>query len=1370
MRRCGGHCVREVSITEIINIEKLTDKVLRDINSFLASMEKAKTKARELSVAGKEASLSFGKLNGALTAASFDKLNAALAATGASAAQINRINEALLKANPEVLRAQLANVTAEMRKLGATEGDIATLMKEFEKPAANLSKIRTEVDVLGEAYTALAKGMAALIQKSIASSAAFEQSMAKVKAVSQATGTEFEALRNQALAFGASTKFTAGQAAEAQALMAQSGLKTRDVVAALPGVLTLAAAGQTDLAFSAGITSAALKGFGLASEDTARVADVLAKSSLDTHSNVISLGTALKYVAPVAATMKLSIEEAIAAIGQLSDAGFQGESAGASLRSILESLSSPSKEAAEYLQKLHVSATDSSGSIRPLGDVIGQLQSAFANLTKAQKEDAAATLVGHAAAGGLIALIDQGRTTFDSYTESLKNAGGTAKLVAGTQMDTLSGSTKQLQGALESVGITVGDQFAPAIRMAAEAVTHILSGFNSLSPSLQSAIIAFTTIAPLVAGGVVAFLALKTALEAAKVAITGLGIATNAAFPLIGAISLAVGALAAGAAALHSRYKEAEEATKRFAEANKALNDSLNESPLKRTAGDLEEMRAEISETTQVLQERANIQAKIDAFKPKGIGIGAMGMAMSELREFDKELGKADAKLRDMGYQGAEKAEEAIVKLTRAIEESVPALLSEKRAELESLSAKVQHIDRMEELRDRYVELSNIESLNNSQKEETLSIYKQLKAEYPSLIGEMDEEGMVRINNMSIVNQQIEAEKELVTVAAYSNKAFLENLRNTTAAQLVYVQARVDSYKRLETAMDQIAQSGSLSVDDLITEKQFARANKNIEEAVNEQMTLQTTLADIDRLIASITSGTYKELKLPTKADKPIPDNNPNPNGSGKTPEEIAAELRKEQFEAAMTTMRFEAEMYDQSAEQQIEALQQIKEKHGQYLQESIDDARSLQLQLKALHAQQLKDEEAAAKAEYDVSANWIDMEERRLREKGAAESEIAQMQLDAWTRVRVRYKEDTAEYKAADKAMYDARMKLIKEAESAAKEAEEEHQERTRNATKTLLDNIDKQKKAELDALDEQKRAVASYYDQRLKGIEASERQRSRSELEAEAEKYHLATSEAGQKRYAELTEELRKMDVEDQKSALEEARDAELNKLEQRKNDIESWYNDIKVTIEGFNGDVQSIYAATEDVRFAAFVSTNAKIMAEMARFKQEMAVADSMLTQTVPFSEVGAIAQMKANASAWWTADANQKLVLQKESQALGEKIGAVYVDGAWYKNGMPLFHSGGIAGIKSFRSALTLMPDELTAILRQGEVTLTPAQVKSLVEVVSSGTSVGSTTVHIGKIIEMNGATFEDGTDWTETVRASGFETAELLRKQLTGGGA
>lgn len=149
----------------------------------------------------------------------------------------------------------------------------------------------------------------------------FEAEMSRVKAISGATGSDFEKLQAQAEELGAATSFSATEAASGMENLASAGFTVNQIMDAMPGLLDLAASDNLDLATAADIAASTLNGFGLEASQAAHVADVLAKAAADTNAGITDTGEAMKYIAPVAATMGQSLEEVTAAIGLMSNAG-----------------------------------------------------------------------------------------------------------------------------------------------------------------------------------------------------------------------------------------------------------------------------------------------------------------------------------------------------------------------------------------------------------------------------------------------------------------------------------------------------------------------------------------------------------------------------------------------------------------------------------------------------------------------------------------------------------------------------------------------------------------------------------------------------------------------------------------------------------------------------------------------------------------------------------------------------------------------------------------------------------------------------------------------------------------------------------------
>ncbi|WP_314587925.1 phage tail tape measure protein [Paenibacillus terrigena] len=1389
------------NISEAVDIGGIRARITADTSGYEAGINKAKSKTAELGKTATEASNTFTGLNSKLTE------------LGASSAQIDKINTALRRANPDIVRKQIAEISAELGKLGVSSAEIDKITQELGKSAMGASNMTKEIKSLGLAYAGLAAAMGVVITKSIETAATFEQSMANVKAISQATGAEFESLRNQAIQLGATTKFSAAQAADAQALLAQAGFKTKEIIASLPGVLSLAAAGQTDLALTADITASALNGFALAAGESARVADVLAKASIDTNADITDLGYALKYVAPVAASMGVSIEEAVAAIGELSNAGIKGEMAGTQLRAILLSLASPSKEAAGYMEKLGVSINDSAGNIKPLSTLIGDLQNSFKRLTQVQQADVAATLVGREAASGFLTLISQGKLTLDSYTQSLQNAGGTAQQVADTQMDTLKGATLELQSALEAAGIAVGDTLAPAIRQVAEFITGLLQGFSQLNPTLQSAIVAFGV-------GTAAVLGLAAAVGALTIAFSAL----NVTFPIFGAIALAVGAVTAGIAALVSHSNQAAEATKKHDEAQKSLNETLNKSPLSNSVQDVQNMRDKLAELNPLLEERAKLQERINEIEAAGQrGEGSPQLLVEGMRIND-ELEKMDEKLRTMGYDGVEDATKKAEELNGQIKASIPALREMESAEISALATKVKHIDTVTNLRKQYDELNATENLSATQKTQLASVVEALTKEYPGLIAKLDEENQWHITNRGSLDDLIKAESDSVAASAKSSKDRLNNWKVETEAKLKLANAQIRALEKIEgfsVAKSSIGKRlpGDLGKGlDLIGNMVIQGVKANVQNNANKY---QLTINDIEKDIQSITEGSYGKFTTGgINFDEDKKKGKGNKSGrSGKSAAELAADARKKAYDTDIATVRYQAEMYDWSADQQIAAYEKVRTKHKQFIASSVEDERTLNLQINRLA-------EDSAKSRYNFSAEWITKEERRMEDSGKNDVEIAQSKLDAWTRILNRSKKDSDEYKKADEEVYKARKELTKAQENEAKRQYEassewikQEERRMQDAgkseqevaqmkldawtrvrdrytkdselykkadeevykarkslvektTKLAEESVKKQKsaindakKAELAAIEERKKAALDDYDARIKAIDdliAKEAELNSdvdwetqlAEKQARADLLSSAVGPEGireredilkeiERMKLEHDRELRKRGLESQKDALNDEKDAQSKAFDDERAATEKRYDELAQAFEAYGGNIKSIESAISAFRVGENASANSQILADLDAFiAQYNAKMATISAATSASSRDSDLAEYNANKDAWATAkargDKDGMAQLAARNEELRKKYGITQDTGK-----LQSFSAGGVVqGAPG---------SAVPVIAHAGEIVLNPQQQAALWDALggsrtlatSTATPITSITNHID--MSVNDVVLEDRAD-------------------------
>lgn len=441
---------------------------------------------------------------------------------------------------------------------------LSTAMSQLSTFADNSENAGTRIEALGSSLTSVGTSLTTGLTlpivgigtASVSAAASFEEAMSEVQALTGATGSEFDALSEQAQELGASTRYSATEASNAMSELASAGFTTSEIMSAMPGLLDLAASGNVDLATAAGIASSTLRGFGLEASETAHVSDVLAEAAARTNAGITDTGEAMKYIAPVASAMGISIEEVTAAIGLLSNAGIQGGQAGTVLRSALSRLASPSAEAAELMGQLGFNAYDAQGKMLPLKDIIGNLETATAGLTDEQKQNAIVTIFGQEAMSGMLALTAAGPAQLEELTNSLENCDGSASKMAKTMQNNLKGKVTELKSALEGAGIAIGEKLIPALTNGVKKITEVVSAFNNLDEGTQKSIVKFGLVAaaigPVVtiAGKLVTgFGKLITVINGLSTAIGGVGIAGMTTGLL--AAGAAVGVFAAGVYVTH---------------------------------------------------------------------------------------------------------------------------------------------------------------------------------------------------------------------------------------------------------------------------------------------------------------------------------------------------------------------------------------------------------------------------------------------------------------------------------------------------------------------------------------------------------------------------------------------------------------------------------------------------------------------------------------------------------------------------------------------------------------------------------------------------------------------------------------------------
>jgi len=365
----------------------------------------------------------------------------------------------------------LKNVTV---KLGA---DIKEFTSKMKKASKTFKNVGSSLKSTGRSMSRNLTGPIALLGTgAVMAAAKFEKSMNKVKAVTGATGNEFHALNEQAKDLGKSTQFSASQAAEAMSFLGMAGFDTQQIMAAMPATLDLAAAGGLDLAQAADIASNVLSGFGAEASELGKFSDVMAKGFTSSNTSLEGLGNAMKMVAPVSAGFGISMEETTAAIGKLSDAGIQGESAGTGLRGILATLSDKAGE-------LGINVFDAAGKMLPLKDSLAQIEKKGTSTAEIM------SIFGKKAGPSMLALLKTGSKGLADYTAELKDSGGTAKNVANTQMEGLAGTITRLKSATEGIAIQFGQMLIPILEKLANKLSDAITFISNMSTKSKTIVL-----------------------------------------------------------------------------------------------------------------------------------------------------------------------------------------------------------------------------------------------------------------------------------------------------------------------------------------------------------------------------------------------------------------------------------------------------------------------------------------------------------------------------------------------------------------------------------------------------------------------------------------------------------------------------------------------------------------------------------------------------------------------------------------------------------------------------------------------------------------------------------------------------------------
>ena len=422
-------------------------------------------------------------------------------------------------------RQALANAQTELNRLNGELKNLPNQMqiagKAMQETGEKISAAGQKISSVGQTMTkAITLPIVGLGTAAIKTAADFDTSMSKVAAVSGASGSDFDALRDKAREMGAQTKFSASEAADAMNYMAMAGWKTEDMLNGVEGIMNLAAASGADLATTSDIVTDALTAFGRSAEDSGRLADIMAAASSNANTNVEMMGETFKYAAPVAGALGFTMEDTAIAIGLMANAGIKASSAGTALRTGMTNLVKPTKQMQTAMKKYGIEVTNTDGSMKSMREITDMLRKKLGGLDEAEQAAAAGAIFGKNAMAGWLAIINGSDKDVEKLTKAVDESAGTAEEMAEVMQDNLSGQLTILKSQVQELGISFGDLLVPYVRKGVTAIQGAVDKLNAMDDSQRNAIIRMGLFAA-AAGPVTTAVGKVT--EAVGGAVTGIG-------------------------------------------------------------------------------------------------------------------------------------------------------------------------------------------------------------------------------------------------------------------------------------------------------------------------------------------------------------------------------------------------------------------------------------------------------------------------------------------------------------------------------------------------------------------------------------------------------------------------------------------------------------------------------------------------------------------------------------------------------------------------------------------------------------------------------------------------------------------------------
>lgn len=407
-----------------------------------------------------------------------------------------------------------------MRLTDQVTGPLQHIRTEMEQNAQsmtrlgrNVSNVGRTMSGIGQAMLPMAGAIGTVGAVSVKTFMDVESAVVSAGVKAGATEEQIGQMMETAKELGAKFPISTKEAAVAMDELAAAGFDAEQTMGAMPSIVQASVASGEDLATTSNVVSSALSIWNLKTGDIAQntehVADVIQQAANVSKLGMQDFGLAMQYAGGPASSLGVGIEELSVSMGIMANNGIEASTIGTSLRSTMLNLAKPTDDMRNALDALGIQVADENGKFIGMHEYISKLRTSMQGMGDMEKANILTTLAGKEAVSGLMAVINTSPEQYDEMRQAIEHADGSSAAAFERMRVTMKGSVKEMEGAIESLGLELGQMLAPYVMAAADVIKDLSASIQALTPEqkqlaveIGAAIIGFTGFM-LVAGKIV---------------------------------------------------------------------------------------------------------------------------------------------------------------------------------------------------------------------------------------------------------------------------------------------------------------------------------------------------------------------------------------------------------------------------------------------------------------------------------------------------------------------------------------------------------------------------------------------------------------------------------------------------------------------------------------------------------------------------------------------------------------------------------------------------------------------------------------------------------------------------------------------------